>query len=131
MVEVKKTKNHTIPKKTIYCKIIGKKRMMLPPEHPMFCCEYFQGCILNDLRIAITYDPAYRLYYYITPKQETSTHIISRCSYCGKKWPKHLANKFFKELGKVMGHEIVYIEFDWSTLPEEFKSEEWWRKRGL
>jgi hypothetical protein len=130
-VETAKKKKNVLPKRTVYSKIFGKELTMLDPDHPMYCCQDFQDGILYDRNIPITYHPQYRFYYLITPKREPSTHIIRRCIYCGKKWPKELWKEFFKELGKVVGYKIVYTEYDWSTLPEEFKSEEWWRKRGL
>lgn len=131
MVEVKKKKNNTLPKKTVYSKIFGKERVVLPPDHPMFCCQHFQGCVLDKLDIAVAYNPQYRLNYWVTSKGDTSIRWLTYCPSCGKQWPRELTSEFFEELEKVVGHEIVYIEYDWSTLPEEFKSEEWWRKRGL
>ena len=86
---------------------------------------------MDNLDKPIAYNPVYRLYYWITPKRQTAIDIVQRCFICRKKWPKDLMNEFYRELGKVVGHKIVYLEYDWTTLPEEFKSEEWWRKRGL
>ena len=119
-------------KKTVYCKIFGKEQKVLPPDHPMYCCPNFQAFFLYSLDMPIAYDAQQRMYCCITPKHEANVCIL-RCPLCGKKFPKNLCKEFYKELSKIVGRKITYTytEYDWNTLPEEFKSEEWWRKRGL
>ena len=53
---------------------------------------------------------------------------ISHCPWCGVKLPIDLSDIFFEEIDK-LGIEIEV--FDIKAVPDEFQSEEWWRKRGL
>jgi hypothetical protein len=57
------------------------------------------------------------------------------CPWCGKKLPEKLSYK----MEEVLEKEYGITEKDWSSpewddekdLPEEFRTDEWWKKRGL
>jgi hypothetical protein len=51
-------------------------------------------------------------------------HILF-CPFCGAKLPKSKRELYFNVLKKLKFHP-----FD-ENLPEEFKTDEWWKKRGL
>ena len=51
------------------------------------------------------------------------------CPFCGAKLHKDLTFEYYDELEKAVGKE--YCDIKPEELPEEFKSDEWWKKRGL
>lgn len=54
------------------------------------------------------------------------------CPYCGTKLPASLdgaKDEYRNELEKAVGKE--YCDIKPEDIPEEFKSDEWWKKRGL
>lgn len=81
---------------------------------------------LNDKRDPIFYNSIFREYY-IKLNDQPNIITFSYCPWCGKKLLDSLrANYFdiiFDEL-KLDGDEDI-------RLPVEFKSDEWWKKRGL
>lgn len=48
------------------------------------------------------------------------------CPFCGEKLPKNLDKQWYRAL-KGLG----FNEPDDEDIPEEFKSDEWWKKAGL
>ncbi|MCC8483109.1 MAG: hypothetical protein LN561_00815 [Rickettsia endosymbiont of Labidopullus appendiculatus] len=52
------------------------------------------------------------------------------CPWCGKKLPKKLGEEWCKIIKENFGLDDVFAE-EWATLPEEYKTDEWWKKRGL
>ena len=55
--------------------------------------------------------------------------MLDFCPFCGTKLPYNLYNKYAEELEKAVGKEYCDITED--EIPEEFKTDEWWKKRGL
>ncbi len=53
--------------------------------------------------------------------------VIYNCPWCGKKLPKNLRDEWLTELKK-MGIEDPILSPD---IPEEFKTDEWWKRRDL
>ncbi len=52
------------------------------------------------------------------------------CPWCGTKFPKDLDNEWMKVLREEYGIKDPIFD-DADKVPPEFKSDEWWRKRGL
>ncbi len=52
------------------------------------------------------------------------------CPFCGVALGKRLHKEYYDVLEKEYGIDDPDI-FNLSNVPEEFKSDEWWRKRGL
>ncbi len=50
------------------------------------------------------------------------------CPFCGAKLPDY-SDKYDDELEKAVGKE--YCDIKPEDIPEEFKSDKWWKKRGL
>ena len=98
---------------------------------------------------AIGYDCVERLFgCYITRGEtffDSDTLIIEFCPLCGAKLPTSLSDEYHRELEKVLGKEgykaLFYYKdegafkecpvLDRAKVPEEFKTDEWWIKRGL
>ena len=55
---------------------------------------------------------------------------ILYCPWCGKKVPKDLDQEWGETLEKEYGLTREARRDD-SKIPEEFKTDEWWKKRGL
>lgn len=86
------------------------------PTH--ICCEQF------DL-IKKTYDPVTRTY---TIDGEIA---IRCCPACGTDLPKSLQEEWRSTLHKEYGVEDYYASIWNPMVPEEFKSDTWWKKRNL
>jgi hypothetical protein len=73
----------------------------------------------------IMYNNIQRLYYLEQKTNVNNWYTVLYCPFCGAKLPTDLCDEHFDairdpETGKVL-----------DPLPEEFKSDEWWKKRGL
>lgn len=106
-----------------------------------FCCEHMKN-ELEDGRIAMSYSPKFRscsIYVidWFYPKEKIRSlkdiihcrAIINYCPWCGKKLPTDLGDIWFDTLRTEYGLENPCD--DKSKIPEEFKSDKWWKKRGL
>ena len=58
-------------------------------------------------------------------------NIISFCPGCGKELPKSLQNEWYATLYKEYGIEGEHASIWNPMVPEEFKSDAWWKNRGL
>jgi hypothetical protein len=94
------------------------------------CCEELNKH-LEDGEVAISYHPVFRRYD-IELSNKNAMQEITYCPWCGAKFLKPLWDEFwdiiFDEL-KIDTDTFHFMEDP--LVPEEFKSEEWWRKRGL
>jgi hypothetical protein len=54
---------------------------------------------------------------------------INCCPWCGVRLPDNLTEKFFSELSLFLNKDASLLDSD--DFPPEFKSDEWWKKRGL
>lgn len=95
------------------------------------CCDdmnYF----LNDDNKVMNYHPARREYSVKLTKFTKA--IFDYCPWCGTKLPKPLDDELDNEITKTLGISKDDIDLDTYNdprLPEEFKTDEWWKKRGL
>ena len=95
-----------------------------------YCCQDLDE-YLEEKKVTINYDHIFRSYSidYLT---SNLSHEINYCPWCGTKFLKSLRDEFwdiiFGEL-KIDTDAFRFVEDP--LVPEEFKSEEWWRKRGL
>ena len=96
------------------------------------CCSLMED-FLNDPLVPIIYYPHLREYNILLKKLSGGLQGIYYCPWCGAKLPKDLRDEFF---------DIFYDELKFTPkkglgiletpgLPEEFKTDEWWKKRGL
>ena len=95
-----------------------------------FCCNEMK-MFIEDTRDPIKYKSIFREYYIDVPE----THNIitmEYCPWCGKKLPKTLRINYFNVLEREYGLDIALDEIKNNPdVPEEFKSDEWWKKRNL
>lgn len=88
---------------------------------------------LNDQRIPLSYLSIFNEYA-LQLKRSTMIHEpINYCPWCGCTLPKSLRQKFIKtvnEATSIQAKKITKI-ITKKNLPAEFKTQEWWKKRGL
>ena len=77
----------------------------------------------------IAYEEYIREYFFVFTSKSPRYRKFSYCIYCGRKLPKNLKKEWKFLLEKEFG--IKDIVKEWRKIPEEFKTEEWWRKRDL
>jgi hypothetical protein len=56
------------------------------------------------------------------------------CPFCGKKFPNDLNDEYWDTIIKEVGAEYYPTDENYDKnkpLPGEFKTDEWWKKRGL
>ena len=80
----------------------------------------------------IEYHPETRKYYFILHKHHPSGNrvVMYYCPWCGIKLPKELGQEWVDILAKELDIHDLDAEI-FAALPKEFRSEEWWQKRGL
>lgn len=93
------------------------------------CCE-LMDMFLEDPRIPLKYYPMAREYG-IPLSHSSAIQLFFYCPWCGKKLPESLREKFFDILEKEYHVEPEFDIKQDPNVPEEFKSDEWWKKRGL
>ena len=93
------------------------------------CCERM-AMLLGDPKMPLEYFLIAREYG-ITLKHSPAIQGIGYCPWCEKRLPKSVREEFFNILEKEYGIEPAFdIQKD-PNIPVEFKSDEWWKKRGL
>lgn len=105
--------------------------------HMPVCCKALWTCIERD---ELPYDPTYRSVcfyfkredYYVKNynEPEFQQYFLKYCPFCGTKMPKHFyaSDIYDNALEEAVGKECCDITDD--EIPEEFKTDEWWIKRG-
>ena len=104
-----------------------------------FCCDTMQRYIDEH---NLFYDPSIReVMFYIKSNDKTGYQPeyykspCIYCPYCGAKMPNQLNvdengnSPYADALEEAVGKEYCDITED--EIPEEFKSDAWWKKRGL
>lgn len=92
------------------------------------CCELMDG-FLKDPRIGIGYDFTCREY--LIDLFSSGAQLIHYCPFCGGKLPGSLCNLYIKILQNEFGVNDVCDEEEMKKVPSEFRTDEWWKKRGL
>ncbi|NQY42013.1 MAG: hypothetical protein HRT87_01540 [Legionellales bacterium] len=97
-----------------------------------FCCDDMKIHI-SENEVAIRYSPRDREFHICVLGLKAPTvseviqsyQLINYCPWCGSKLPDHLGERRCRELEK-----LGYDEFFSDDIPSEFKTDEWWLKRG-
>ena len=58
------------------------------------------------------------------------SEFLKYCPWCGIELPKNLWNEWHDEIEK-LGFELPLESADYDKIPEEYMTDEWWKKRGL
>ena len=117
-----------------------KKNTKLP------CCKRISAVMNEKSNYLVNYDclplyysPSIRTFF-ILLCSKNNTHIggnmnagfiIKFCPWCGTKFPKSLADKKERILANEHLHNDDNCSLDNTCFPQEFLTDEWWKKRGL
>ena len=94
-----------------------------------YCCDNMEYYAEQD--IEIEYSKRLNYYSMTLRDDEYSTSCqLYYCPWCGIKLPQSLDGVWSKTLKAEYGLDDPIFD-DADKVPEEFKSDEWWRKRGL
>lgn len=95
------------------------------------CCdnmEYY-ATIKNSL---LEYSPEDRGYNFLITHTTRGTHqSMEYCPWCGTKLPEDLGEKWVAVIKEELGYDDPFFELGYDNLPEEFRTDAWWKKRGL
>lgn len=94
------------------------------------CCDLMQLNI-DDGRVQIFYSPIKRRYYInvVDQKKVTATQGLVYCPWCAQRLPSDLRKAYQEILRTEYGLEPRYA--DPEQIPQEFRTDAWWKKRGL
>ncbi len=102
-----------------------------------FCCILIES-LIEDPDCTLHYNPYLREYYLQIPnnflrKSEVYPKFrIKFCPRCGTQLPKPLIHEWQSVVEKIFHIGVNSItKNQLKKLPKEFKTEQWWRKRGL
>ena len=85
---------------------------------------------LEEGKVGIGYSSKNRKYSIIL-RAGNAIQVIHYCPWCGKKLPKNLSDKWFEILDLDYKIECPLDDEEQHKIPPEFKTDEWWKKRGL
>ena len=94
------------------------------------CCHNMEcyACENNSLLKYSAYSREYNFILYDDPYGTLQN--MDYCPWCGTKLPKTLGQEWCDAILEELGIEDVDAE-EWARLPEKYKTEQWWRERGL
>jgi len=102
-----------------------------------FCCNEIYNVLLGEndgnCELSFGYGPIFREYSIaVRPEYGGTCQLIKHCPWCGKRFPGGLRDEWFDILKKEYNIEPEPSKLSKSKdIPQEFKSDEWWKKRGL
>jgi hypothetical protein len=73
----------------------------------------------------ILYQPSWRSYGLVIGGDPDDQFFLSYCPFCGIKLPENLTDEHFDAIRDPKTGKVL------DPLPEEFQTDEWWKKRGL
>ena len=91
----------------------------------LYCCDLLET-LINEREVGIVYKPEYRDFGIRLFGNDELYEKIYCCPWCGSKFPKSLRAEWRSEL-----EELEYY-CPWNeSIPSEFTTDEWWKKRNL
>jgi len=101
-----------------------------------FCCDAMR-LWLEDRDCPFSYNAYDRYYTMSAPMSLIKKNVVWPCynvyfcPYCGTKLPKDLVVERFEILEEEYGITNPYDTKQKKRIPQEFMTDEWWKKRGL
>jgi len=104
-----------------------------------YCCKTMEEKLVKldnseKKNHSVVYDDQWRIYTIIFQnnykKEEKYLTEISYCPWCGTKLPSDLSDKWWDVLEEEYGITDPRND-EYDQVPAEFRTDEWWRKRGL
>ena len=95
-----------------------------------FCCQDLEHSISIEANL-INYDSSIRSFRFILHDNRYGDYLpFDYCPWCGTKLPKSLNAEWAEEVKKKIGYDCVFVQ-EWEKLPEKYKTDQWWKERGL
>lgn len=97
-----------------------------------YCCYDFEICInRKEIKYLKKYGCFWFYYKREGKKNSYGLYRLGYCPFCGAQLPKNQleGDVYWDELEKTVGKEFCDIKPE--EIPKEFKTDEWWRKRGF
>jgi len=102
------------------------------------CCQKLIST-LQEFNTPLVYDPQTRSYlmqYHSSIERSKKNGLIvcetlRFCPFCGKEFPLDLHDKLFEILEQEYTTEGLAQKVRAGNVPEEFKTDAWWKNRGL
>ena len=108
---------------------VGCKNCTCKREKTQHCCDLMNS-FLEDLKVPIKYYPITREYMLLS-RYSYAVQPLAYCPWCSKKLPEPLG-KVYAELMQAQEGYVPRLDPHHQPIaPEEFTSDEWWKKRGL
>jgi hypothetical protein len=99
-------------------------------DNNKYCCDTMDFHLTTESEELVEYKTMNRKYSLKMFKSSYGTHQpIVFCPWCSEKLPKDLNQEWEYILEKEYG--IKEPGFNQDKIPPEFKTDEWWKKRGL
>ncbi len=99
------------------------------PEKGDYCCETF-AALLKSQKVKVFYSAEMR-YYTLATVSYSGYQRLYYCFCCGKKFPKDLWAKWHSILKKEYKVKDPWEAAYEGKIPQEFMTDEWWKKRSL
>ena len=93
------------------------------------CCERMDF-FLKEEKVDIFYYKRWREYAIGMKNGTSAVQIIHFCPWCAAKLPESVSDKWFDILESEHGIDTS-TGAEKERIPEEFRTDEWWKKRGL
>lgn len=94
---------------------------VLPATH---CCEPM-ATHLTSGDVPMAYSPRFREYALKIFDGGSAKHLIDFCPWCGSRLPESLRDEWFEQL------EQLGLDPEDPEVPDDMKSDAWWRKRSV
>ena len=98
------------------------------------CCEVMKGILERGMSALQYYAPtrSYRIREFYKGKLERISNEIIYCPWCSTTLPESLYDKQEETLENEYGLTETWKGGEhYDLIPEEFNTDEWWKKRGL
>lgn len=94
------------------------------------CCEWMTEHT-HDPDLPLLYQPVFRRHIIPLRGLTAAFQQIFYCPWCGTKLPESLEDTYYEILQKEHGINPEFVLEHDRRIPQEFKSNEWWKKRRL
>ena len=94
------------------------------------CCDFMDE-VLTSWKTPLNYSDIFREYRFEKNIPDEIGVEISFCPWCGAKLCSSLKKEYFELLQKEYKIGSILTIRTNKTIPKEFKSDQWWKKRGL
>jgi len=101
-----------------------------------FCCEQLEALVENP-DCPLRYLPYKREYlltvpkYYLKKNEVCMSFLIKHCPWCGSLFPSSLSDEWYDIVEEKFGITDFFDKKQLKKITKDFKTDEWWKKRGL